>query len=310
MRNPYDVLGVKKQASEADIKKAFRELAKKHHPDRNKGDAKAEARFKEISAANELLSDPVKRGQFDRGEIDANGQPRGFAGAGAGPGGRGPRPEDFNFEFGFGHGPGGPGGPRGPAPGAGGGGGPRFDEIFSDLFGGFGGGRSARGQQPETIAYKLSVSLEEAINGATPRLTLESGKTLDVKIPAGLEDGQQIRLRGQGRHGGDAIVTVTIAPDRLFKRDGRDVRLDLPVSIVEALDGAKITVPTPAGGAVALNVPAGSNGGTVFRLKGKGMGAPPGDLLVTLKLVLPEEPSANFKTAARAQSYDPRKGWG
>ncbi len=304
MRDPYDVLGVKKSASDADIKKAFRDLAKKHHPDQNRNDPKAEQKFKVVSAAYELLSDKDKRAAFDRGEIDANGQPRGFAGAGA----RGfeGTPEGFSFDFGF-------GGPQSGPAGAPGGG--RFEDIFADLFSGLGGrGRAGPGRQarpPTAVSYALAVSIEDAVAGTTRRVTLEDGRTLDVKIPAGVEDGRQIRLRGQGRDGGDAIVTVSIAPHRLFKRDGKDLRLDLPISLAEAIDGARIEVPTPTG-AVALNVKPGSNGGTALRLKGKGLpsAAGSGDLYVTLRLALPDSPSAELKAAARAASYDPRKGWG
>lgn len=306
MADPYSVLGVKKTASEAEIKKAFRTLAKKYHPDANKNDPKAEKKFKEISGAYELVSDKDKRAAYDRGEIDANGQPRGFASQGAGGFG------DAGFEFGFGQ-----AGPQGgtfrSSTGGGGGG---FDDIFSDLFGGFGGrrGGGARGQAPGAdVRYALTVSLEDAFNGATQRITLSSGKTVDVKIPAGLDEGQQIRLRGQGQNGGDAIVAVSVAAHRIFQRDGRNIRVELPVSLREAIEGAKVNVPTPSG-AIALTIPAGSSGGKTLRLKGRGWPAaganPAGDLLVVVKLVLPDPVPAALKEAAAGLDYDARKGWG
>lgn len=306
MADPYSVLGVKKTASEAEIKKAFRGLAKKYHPDTNRNDPNAEKKFKEASGAYELLSDKEKRAAFDRGEIDANGQPRGFAPQGAhGFGGDG-----SHFEFGF-------GGPQGGGfrTQQGGGG---FDDIFADLFGGLGGGRRGgpRGQQRPAgtdVRYSLTVSLEDVFSGATQRITLGNGKTLDVKIPVGLEDGGQIRLRGQGQNGGDALVTIAIAPHKIFQRDGRNIRIDLPVSLKEAIEGGKVTVPTPTGN-IALTVPAGSNGGKTMRLKGRGWpatsGQAAGDLLVVLRLVLPEPIPAELKAAVADLTDDPRKGWG
>ncbi len=162
------------------------------------------------------------------------------------------------------------------------------------------------------MKYNLAVSLEDALTGATQRVTLANGKTLDVKIPVGLEDGQQIRLRGQGQNGGDAIVVVSIAPHKIFQREGRNIRVDLPVSLKEAIEGAKINVPTPTG-AVALTIPAGSNGGKTLRLKGRGLpaggGHSAGDLLVTVRLMLPEQIPEALKSAASAAAYDPRKSW-
>jgi DnaJ-class molecular chaperone len=302
MADPYSVLGVKKNASEAEIKKAFRTLAKKHHPDANKNDPKSEKKFKELSSAYELLSDKDKRAQFDRGEIDANGQPRGFAPQGAHGFG------DGNFEFGFG------GGPQGGFRSSAGGGGGAFDDIFSELFSGRGGRRGGPQRQPGVdVRYALTVSLEDAFNGATQRVSLGSGKTIDVKIPAGVEDGQQIRLRGQGQNGGDAIVTISIAPHRIYLREGRNVRVELPVSLKEAVEGAKINVPTPKG-AISLTIPPGSSGGKTLRLKERGWPAsgaqPAGDLLVVVKLVLPDAIPGALKEAVSGLDYDPRKGWG
>lgn len=308
MADPYSVLGVKKTASEAEIKKAFRGLAKKFHPDTNRNDPSAEKKFKEASNAYELLSDKEKRAAFDRGEIDENGQPRGFhPGAGAG-GGRGNPFGDGGFEYGF------SGGPQGGFQQADGGG---FEDIFSELFGGRGrgkGGARARPQQSRgaDVRYQLAVSLEDALTGATQRVTLQNGKTLDVKIPAGFEDGKQVRLRGQGQDGGDAIVELSIAPHKTFQREGRNIRVELPVSLKEAIEGAKINVPTPTG-AVALTIPAGSSSGKTLRLKGRGWpaagGQAAGDLLVSVKLMLPNPVPEALKSAVEGLNYDPRKGW-
>ncbi|MEK4032963.1 J domain-containing protein [Methylocystis sp. IM3] len=317
MRDPYDVLGVSKSASAADIKKAYRQLAKKYHPDRNKDDVKAKERFAEINTAYEIVGDEKKKAQYDRGEIGADGKPRGFEGFGAGAGqggfsrawrsaGAGPGANQ-HFEFNVG--------------GQGGGG---FDpsDLFADLFGG------RRRAQPtpergEDVAATATVPLETAAKGGSARVILPSGRTLEVKVPAGVEDGQQIRLRGQGQPGGrggepgDALVTVKIAPHPYFKPEGRDLRLDLPVTIYEAALGAKVQTPT-LDGKVELAVPAGSNGGRVLRLRGKGLpqteSKPAGDLYVTLKLMLPEEPDAEFEARLRdlreRHHYDPRRKMG
>ena len=297
MRDPYLVLGVNKSADVAEIKKAFRKLAKKYHPDQSK-EPKAKEKFAEVSAAYEIIGDEKKRAAFDRGEIDAEGKPRfhGFEGFGAGgPGfgrrtqaGGGPGFEHFEFNFGGGR------------PGA------RIDpsDILSDLFGGMAGGRrgGARGAgapppRGEDVAASVTVGLAEAVKGATARVTLPSGRTLDVTVPAGIEDGKQIRLKRQGQPSpsggepGDAIVTVRIAKHPFFRVEGRDLRLDLPVALYEAVLGAKVNVPT-LDGAVELAVPPGSNGGRTLRLRGKGLPnpqGPAGDLLVTLRIVLPEE---------------------
>jgi DnaJ-class molecular chaperone len=317
MRDPYDVLGVSKSASAADIKKAYRQLAKKYHPDRNKDDVKAKERFAEINTAYEIVGDEKKKAQYDRGEIGADGKPRGFEGFGAGAGqggfsrawrsaGAGPGANQ-HFEFNVG--------------GQGGGG---FDpsDLFADLFGG------RRRAQPtpergEDVAATATVPLETAAKGGSARVILPSGRTLEVKVPAGVEDGQHIRLRGQGQPGGrggepgDALVTVKIAPHPYFKPEGRDLRLDLPVTIYEAALGAKVQTPT-LDGKVELAVPAGSNGGRVLRLRGKGLpqteSKPAGDLYVTLKLMLPEEPDAEFEARLRdlreRHHYDPRRKMG
>ena len=323
MRDPYDVLGVAKSASPADIKKAYRQLAKKFHPDRNKDDAKAKERFSEINSAYEIVGDQAKKAQFDRGEIGLDGKPRftGFegygAGGGAGPGGftRGWRTSggapggDQHFEFHFGNEA--PGGGRG-----------SFDpsDLFADLFSG--GGRRRAGPQPtrgDDVAATATVPLETVAHGGSARVILPSGRTLEVKIPAGVDDGQQIRLRGQGQPGsmgaepGDAIVTVKVAPHPYFKIDGRDLRLELPVTVYEAALGARVETPT-LDGKVELTIPPQSNGGRVLRLRGKGLpaseGKIAGDLYVSLKIMLPETSSdaldARMREWRDADRYDPR----
>jgi len=317
MRDPYDVLGVTKSASAADIKKAYRQLAKKYHPDRNKDDVKAKERFAEINTAYEIIGDEKKKAQYDRGEIGPDGKPRGFEGFGAGPGGftRGWRTTggapggEQHFEFNFG----------GPGAGAGG-----FDpsDLFADLFGGRRRGQAAP-TRGDDVAATATVPLETIAKGGSARVILPSGRTLEVKIPAGVEDGQQIRLRGQGQPGlrggepGDALVTVKAAPHPWFKVEGRDLRVELPVTIYEAALGAKAPAPT-LDGKVELAVPAGSNGGRMLRLRGKGLpatdGKPAGDLYVSLKIMLPEEPDADFDAKMRElrdrHGYDPRRKMG
>jgi len=295
MADPYATLGVARGASEKDIKSAYRKLAKELHPDRNKDNPKAAERFSEVTGAYDLLSDKDKRARFDRGEIDADGNPTSpFGGGGFGGGGqRGFRHDGFEgfggqqegvdisdlFEGLFGgRAAGGGGGPFG---GAGGGG-----------FGGMGGGRRAPAKGAN-VQYRLKVSLTDAAILAAQRITLSDGKTIDLKLPAGVEDGTQMRLSGKGEHGaggrGDAIVVIEIAPHPFFKRDGDNLRLDLPVTLDEALGGAKVKVPT-AEGAVMLNVAAGSSSGKTLRLKEKGMtrkDGTRGDQLVTLQIDLP-----------------------
>jgi DnaJ-class molecular chaperone len=333
MRDPYEVLGVDRKATAADIKSAYRRLAKKLHPDANKNDPKAATRFAELNAANELLADEDKRKAFDRGEIDAEGKPRfqGFAGAGAGPGagfGTGGFGGDGGFEnFSFG-----PEGftratrrGRGNA-GAGGGGGNfgGFEDILREAFGGAArGGRGNRSTfEPEDfgvgadVQAEMSVSLLDAANGATQRLHLPNGKDVDVKIPVGIMSGQHIRLKGQGMAGqagpGDLLITVTFAPHPVFTLDGTDVRLDLPVTLYEAALGAKVRVPT-LDKPVEITVPPWTSSGRTFRLKGKGFPAKAGrgDLLATTRIVLPEKSDPELEalmTKWRTEkSYDPRK---
>lgn len=308
MRDPYTVLGLSKTASAADIKKAFRRLAKAYHPDQNKDDPKAKEKFAEANQAYEILGDEKKRAQFDRGEIDAEGKPRGFEGFGQGgfrPGGGG-----FHYEFRQDGGPGGHG--RG--------GGFDAGDIFADLFGFGGGGRAgagARQQRPrgEDVVATATVSLEDAMKGAKTRVILPTGKTLEVSVPAGIEDGKQIRLKGQGQpspaggEAGDALVTVRIAKHPFFRIEGRDLRLDLPITLYEAVLGGAITAPT-LGGAVELTVPPGSNGGRTLRLRGKGLpgggGAQDGDLYVTLRVMLPAESDPELSDLMRKWEKDKR----
>lgn len=281
--DPYKELGVSRGASAEEIKKAFRRLAKDLHPDKNPGDKAAEERFKRITAAFDLLGDPEKKAKFDRGEIDADGreQFRGFGGGGGGPGGN----------------PFGQGGGFGGRPGQGGG----FDNIdLDDLFGMFGGRGRERGPRDFTakgqdVRATLEISLEDSITGATRRIQFSDGRTLDVSIPKGAADGQTIRLRGQGAPGrgsaeaGDALIELKIAAHPLFRREGADLTMDLPVSLPDAVLGGKVPVQTPEG-AVSMTIPKGSNSGQVLRLKGRGAFAQGrrGDLLAKLAVTLPE----------------------
>ena len=331
MRDPYEVLGVQKNASAEAVKSAFRKLAKKLHPDANKQDKKAASKFAELNAAYEIVGDEAKRKAFDRGEIDAEGKPRfqGFEGFGAG---GDPRARGGFGQGGFGQGGGFESftfGPEGFQRGGGGGAGFRggIDEILKGMFGGgMGGGAGRRPQFAEEdveqpmpgrdVTGAVTISLTEAAKGTTRRVHLPSGKEIEAKIPPGLADGQTIRLKGQGMRGpdgsvGDALITVSVAVDPRFERDGTNLRLGLPITLYEAVLGAKVRVPT-LDGAVELAVPAGTSSGRTFRLKGKGMGGKePGDLYVTLRIVLPEgsdsELEALMKKWRDGKPYDPRK---
>jgi DnaJ-class molecular chaperone len=329
MRDPYQVLGVSKSASAAEIKSAYRKLAKKLHPDANKHDPKAASRFAELNAAYEIVSDTDKRKAFDRGEIDAEGKPRfrGFehfgAGHGAGrPGGFG---EGMFEAFSFG-----PEGFQrsGGRAGAGGFGG--FEDILNGVFSNMGGTRGAQTRGGSSfdeedvaptpsgdVTASLSVSLAEAATGTKKRVRLPTGREVDVKVPAGLAEGQQIRLKGQGRPGargraGDALITVTVAPHPIFQREGRDLRVELPITLYEAVLGGKLRVPT-LDGAVELSVPPETSSGRTFRLRGKGFPAQDstGDLLVTLRIVLPERGDPELEALMRkwrdGRPYDPRQ---
>jgi DnaJ-class molecular chaperone len=320
MRDPYEVLGVPRGASAAAIKSAYRKLAKKYHPDANKNDPKSAAVFSELNSANEIIGDEAKRKQFDRGEIDAEGKPRfqGFPGGGdprgAGAGGF----QSRTFRTG------------GAGPGGFGGGG--FEDILNSMFsGGAGRGRPGGGAtfefDPGGIALDLdlsvvmSVSLEEAVKGVEKRVRLPTGKELNVKIPAGVVAGQQIRLKGQGDSApghppGDLLITVSIAPHPFFKVDGSDLRVDLPITLYEAVLGGKVRVPT-LGNAVELSIPKNTSSGRTFRLKGKGLpkaAGATGDLFVTAKIVLPDGNDAELEALMQkwrdGHTYNPRSDLG
>ncbi|GLK79839.1 DnaJ C-terminal domain-containing protein [Methylopila turkensis] len=317
MRDPYDVLGVTRQASDAEIKKAFRRLAKTWHPDQKPDDPKAKERFAEIGAAYELLSDKDKRAQFDRGEIDAEGKPRfhSFESAGAGARGAGARGAHFDFEFGGGS----PfGGARGGRAGT--------EDIFEDILGAFGGRRPPRGgagfgggepPRGEDVTAEIAVPFREWALGAKRRVRLPTGKELEIAVPAGIESGKTIRLKGQGKPSGlggrpgDALVAVRVLPDPQFRAEGRDVRVTAPITLYEAVLGAKVRIPT-LDGTVELTVPPGSDGTRTLRLRGKGVGADgaAGDLLVELRIALPKGGDRELEAFARKMrdegAYDPR----
>lgn len=326
MRDPYEVLGVAKGASAGNIKSAFRKLAKKYHPDANKNDPKAAARFAELNSAYEILGDDKKRRAFDAGEIDAEGKPRyaGFEGVHPGAGfGQDGHFESFTW---------GPQGFHRTGRGAGSGGAGGFSS-FEDILRGMMGGRAgaARGGarfEPEEfeaapsghdVQVSITIALSDLAHGGSRRVRLPTGKEVDIKIPLGVTDGQQIRLKGQGFTGpggaGDALITVNVAKHPFFERDGADLRLDLPVTLYEAVLGGKVRVPT-LDGAVELSIPAGTNSGRVFRLKGKGLPTKDGkgDLYVAIRIMLPEGKDEELDELMRkwreGKPYDPRKDLG
>lgn len=287
MADPYSTLGVARSATEAEIKSAYRKLAKELHPDRNKDNPKAADRFSSVTNAYDLLSDKDKRARFDRGEIDADGNP--------------------TAPFGFGSGAAG-GGFRGQPGGGFDAGGADFGDIFEGLFGGarargqaggFGGfGRQAPPAKGANVAYRLAVQFTDAATLAPQRITLQDGKTIDLKLPAGVETGTQMRLAGKGDDGpggaGDAIVTIEVQPHRFFTRDGDDVRLNLPITLKEAVEGGKVKCPTVEN-PVMVAVPPGATSGKTLRLKGKGFhrkNGERGDQLVTLVVDVPAEDAA------------------
>jgi DnaJ-class molecular chaperone len=289
MRDPYAVLGVARDASEDDIKKAYRRLAKKHHPDLNPGRRANDQQFREITAAYDLLSDQAKRARFDRGEIDANGAERfagfgggGFPGGGFGGGGQQSRAYRRATEQSF-----------------------SFDEIIAELLG-RGGKRGAGTAAPEEhqgdTRQTVKLGFVEAALGGKRRVTLGDGRTIAITVPAGIESGQTLRLKGQGKVGargvepGDAYLDIEVEPHPLFQRKERNIHLELPVTLTEAVLGATVTAPT-IHGSVSLKVPRGSNSGATLRLKGKGIAGADGkqgDQLVKLRVVLPEPPDAEL----------------
>lgn len=303
--DPYATLSVPRGASESEIKKAYRKLAKELHPDRNKNNPKAAERFSTVTQAYDLLMDKDKRARFDRGEIDAEGNPTSPFGAGFG-GGRaqgGFRPGGGGFDFGGGE--------------------PDLGDIFEGIFGGRTGAGAQRGgftggfgRRPPVrganVAYRLRVPFEDAATLKTQRIQLRNGSTVDLKLPKGVETGTQMRLSGKGDPGpggnGDAIVTIEIEPHRFYTRDGDHIRLDLPVTLKEAVEGARVRVPTPEG-AVMLTIPPGSSSGKKLRLKGRGFHGKGerGDLLVTLMIEIPAgDPQLTEFTAAWTPQGNPR----
>jgi DnaJ-class molecular chaperone len=327
MRDPYEILGVQKNATPAAVKSAYRRLAKKLHPDANKTDKAAATKFSELNAAYEIIGDDAKRKAFDRGEIDAEGKPRfqGFPGGGAGrggPWGAGGPGQDGHFEsFTWGS----DGFQRGSGAGFRGGGGGGIDDILKEMFGGGAGRRGQAFEQEDfggvpggrDVTGTVTVTLPEILTGTSRRVHLPTGKEIDAKIPAGLADGQTIRLKGQGLPGprgaaGDALITVTIAEHPLFKRDGANLRLELPVTLYEAVLGGKVRVPT-LDGAVQLAIPPRTSSGRTFRVKGKGLPSKDGagDLYATVRIMLPEGGDAELEELMKkwrdGKPYDPRR---
>ena len=301
-QDPYSELGVARTASADEIRKAFRKLAKQYHPDKNPGDAKAEERFKRVSAAFDLLGDADKRKKFDRGEIDADGREtmRGFSGD--------PRAGGFNPGGGFGGGQGFSGSFEGVD----------LNDIFGDILGARGGGRGFGGPtKGADVRGKAEIDLEQAIKGGKTRLAFSDGRTIEVTIPKGAIDGQMLRLKGQGAPGragpGDAIIELEIRPHPVFKREGESLVMDLPISVPDAVLGAKVEAPTPEG-PVTLTVPKGSSSGARLRLKARGLPdgrGGRGDLFARLQIVLPEAIDPALEAFAeewrKDRPYTPRK---
>ena len=310
----YQRLGVQRGASEAEIKKAYRSLAKQLHPDRNTDNPNAAKRFGEVTAAYDLLSDKDKRARYDRGEIDEEGNPKmpfGSGGFGGGGGFGGARPGQGGGFEGF----------QGDTA--------DLSDLFEGLFGGATGGRRQSGgfgnfrqrarppQKGADIAYRLTVPFVEAATLAPQRITLADGKTIDLKLPNGLEDGTKIRLAGKGEQGpggaGDGLVTIAIQPHPFDRREGNDIRMDLPVTLKEAVLGAKVKVPTPEG-PVMLTIPKGSSSGKVLRLKGRGFTDKSGKRGDQLASLIVDLPSGDPELQAFAESWsgggNPRAGLG
>ncbi len=295
MEDPYKILGVARTASNDDLRAAYRKLAKKHHPDLNPGNKAAEERFKQVSTAHELLSDPEKRARFDRGEIDAAGaekaSPRGYR-------------HYAEASAGERYAPGGAGGTE------------NFEDLFANIFEQRGGGRAgpARGRNER---YALEAEFLDAVNGATKRLNLPDGQVLDVKIPPGSQTGDVLRLRGRGQQGraggpaGDALIEIHVESHRLFRRDGRNIYIDLPISLHEAVLGAQLHVPTPRG-PVSMKLKPHVDTGTELRLRERGVpagaGIPAGDLYVKLRVVVgpADEQFESFLKGWTQEGFNPR----
>jgi len=293
MRDPYQVLGVARTASEAEIKKAYRRRAKDLHPDKNREDPKAQDRFAELNSAYEIVGDETKRKQFDRGEIDAEGKPKfqGFEGMGAGRGGRA-----GGFEFNFGQGGGG-----GSHPFGAGGGGAGFDpsDIFGSLFGDAArraGKARAEQQKPPEQSFTLEITLAQAVTGATRRVRLPGGREVEVTIPEGVADGKVMRLRGLGQtdpysgQAGDVLMTIKVKPDSRFTVEGNDLRTRVAVPLSRAVLGGPLHVPTLTG-AVEMKIPPLTGTTKSFRLRGKGLkgeGGKVGDLFVSIDIEMPQ----------------------
>jgi len=312
MKDLYAILGLNRNASQDDIKKAYRQLAKKYHPDLNPGNSDAEHKFKEISQAYDILADVDKRKRYDAGEIDAEGQEQAPRGAGGGfyrnyaSGARGQKYRSFDFGDDF-----------------------TAEDIFADLFGGAGGGfkpgfgggggaagtagagtRARGGLRGEDVNYSVPVGFTEAANGARKRVRLATGETVDVNIPPGSEDGDTLRLRGKGKPGvsgggpGDAFIKLNVQPHPFFERQGKDIHLELPITLHEALEGGVVSVPTLKG-SVSMRIPPHASSGKVLRLRGRGLqptkNETPGDQYVKLKIVLPEKMDPELREAVRRQ---------
>ena len=304
--DPYSLLGVARGASEADIKKAYRTLAKSLHPDRNQGKADAADRFAAVTSAYDLLSDAAKRARFDRGEIDGDGNPTSPFGAGSGGFGGGFGGDRYDPRRSAAQGN--PWGPQAGGASGGFGGDADVGGIFDELFGGR--GRRTAPPRGANVGYRLAISFIDAATLALQRITLRDGMTIDLKLPNGVENGTQMRLAGKGDRGpggaGDATVTIDIKPHPFFERSGSNVRVDLPVTLAEAVDGAKVKVPT-VDGPVMLAIPAGSTSGRVLRLKGRGFtrkDGTRGDQLVTVMIDVPGDDAALKQFLA--QWSDPR----
>ena len=308
-QDPYQELGVARGASADEIRRSFRKLAKQHHPDRNQGDKSAEERFKRLSAAFDVLGDEEKRKKFDRGEIDADGHEtaRGFGGGFRGAGGGAHNGfQGTQFE------------------------GVDLNDILGEVFGQRGGARGGQGfggqgfggqgfeRRGSDVRARLDIDLEDAVQGGKKRISFSDGRTIDVNIPKGAADGQVLRLKGQGAPGragpGDALIELALKPHPVFRREGEGLVMDLPVSVPDAVLGAKLEAPTPDG-PVTLTVPKGSNSGQSLRLKGRGLPDPRtgkrGDLLARIQVMLPEKPDSDLERYAEAwrisRPYTPRR---